>query len=157
MGPLKESHARQAQTIDRPAQPNRRGKRKAPETTTEKPEIHNQRGEQKMEHVSDDVRPQALALMSAALSRQSFARSPDTKSKPEPHQKHQGKQRPENGVKYFFGVHTDCPESLASWRQRTKPPMPAIAPPIASIVGGKWSALIASASPPSASASGGKR
>jgi hypothetical protein len=72
-----------------------------------KPEIQNERAEQKMEHVSDGMRPQALALASTALSRQSFARSPDTKSKPKPHQKHQDKQRPENGVKCFFGVHTN--------------------------------------------------
>src|SRR6185503_5766812 len=107
MGPRKQSHARHAQTNACPAQPVRCGKSESSETAALKPEIQNERAEQKMEHVSDDVRPQALALASTALGRQSFARSPDTKSKPKPHQKHQDKQRPENGVKCFFGIHTN--------------------------------------------------
>jgi hypothetical protein len=65
-----------------------------------KPE-QDERGERNPDHESSDMRPQALALMSGALSRHSFARSPDAKSKLESHEKHQDKQRPENCVKVF--------------------------------------------------------
>jgi len=115
MGPRKKSHARNTQTKASPAQPIRRGKRKASETIPLKPE-QNDHGDQKPEYLFNDTQAQALALMSSAISPESLACPPCppyAKSKPESHQKHQIKQRPENCVKRFSGVHTKCSRAAA--------------------------------------------
>jgi hypothetical protein len=110
MGPRKKSHARNTQPKASPAQPIRRGKLKASETIPLKPE-QNDHGDQKPEYLFNDTQAQALALMSGAISPESPAGPPCppyANSKPESHQQHQNKQRPENCVKSFFGVHTKC-------------------------------------------------